>query len=565
MADEASPSPTPEYPVIPKSYTALSPQQVQSLVNQHANAVKGQLGKWSRIINLPNEGNTNVYRDPSTGQEMYVLPKSQGGDRWQMQRGYLGKEPTPWDVPGAQNYRQMESELSKDGGVNPFTRLPWGVSKEGDPVKLPSTMNVGELTNYSQIKGQFDRLQPIDVSDFEKGAVVKQYADQARDLIKSMNPRDMGYLAQNWNTVKDMTDADLKGKGTSLPESRQKLLALSSSLENLAAEGAPVSGLPGKGQTGSGIPGAISNGLKNLDLLIEPGKGAGATMAAGAGLQAAAGLIDKIADGTFNINKVSASLGKFDNQLTQSMVRRANDLTSFGIRYQLPDSIIDRVNNEYIPELQKQHIGLNDNAWAKTPDLFQQTKEEQQQQKTTEVAAPNQLPKQTPQQSQEESEQNLGGLEKTGSDLEGTVSKIPAVQFYRQNIEPYLNALPPGWINTAGAAAGKGLAKAFSPPAAPLTPQQQNFQEQMAAGTFVPGKSQSGAAPASPKPSPTPTPTPTPVPSPSMGGSLMVRPTAQNTQDAAGVPRLTEQEHVDALEPGTPFYWADHPDPYVRV
>lgn len=31
------------------------------------------------------------------------------------------------------------------------------------------------------------------------------------------------------------------------------------------------------------------------------------------------------------------------------------------------------------------------------------------------------------------------------------------------------------------------------------------------------------------------------------------------------VPLLHHQEHVDALEPGTPFYWRDHPDAYVKI
>jgi len=42
-------------------------------------------------------------------------------------------------------------------------------------------------------------------------------------------------------------------------------------------------------------------------------------------------------------------------------------------------------------------------------------------------------------------------------------------------------------------------------------------------------------------------------------------PQAQNTTGADNAPRLTQQEHVDALEPGTPFYWADHDQPYVKV
>jgi hypothetical protein len=35
--------------------------------------------------------------------------------------------------------------------------------------------------------------------------------------------------------------------------------------------------------------------------------------------------------------------------------------------------------------------------------------------------------------------------------------------------------------------------------------------------------------------------------------------------DMPGVNRLHHQEHVDALRPGTPFYWRDHPHAYVRV
>jgi hypothetical protein len=31
------------------------------------------------------------------------------------------------------------------------------------------------------------------------------------------------------------------------------------------------------------------------------------------------------------------------------------------------------------------------------------------------------------------------------------------------------------------------------------------------------------------------------------------------------VAHLFQQEHVDGLAPGTPFYWADHPDAYVKV
>lgn len=31
------------------------------------------------------------------------------------------------------------------------------------------------------------------------------------------------------------------------------------------------------------------------------------------------------------------------------------------------------------------------------------------------------------------------------------------------------------------------------------------------------------------------------------------------------IPRLVRQEHVDALQPGTPFYWQDHPDAYVKT
>jgi hypothetical protein len=34
---------------------------------------------------------------------------------------------------------------------------------------------------------------------------------------------------------------------------------------------------------------------------------------------------------------------------------------------------------------------------------------------------------------------------------------------------------------------------------------------------------------------------------------------------AGEIPRLTEQEHVDALAPGSPFYWQDHPNAYAKV
>jgi hypothetical protein len=34
---------------------------------------------------------------------------------------------------------------------------------------------------------------------------------------------------------------------------------------------------------------------------------------------------------------------------------------------------------------------------------------------------------------------------------------------------------------------------------------------------------------------------------------------------AGEIPRLTEQEHVDALQPGSPFYWQDHPNAYAKV
>jgi hypothetical protein len=40
---------------------------------------------------------------------------------------------------------------------------------------------------------------------------------------------------------------------------------------------------------------------------------------------------------------------------------------------------------------------------------------------------------------------------------------------------------------------------------------------------------------------------------------------ASSSSKSPALPHLTEQEHVDGLEPGAAFTWRDHPEPYVRV
>jgi hypothetical protein len=75
--------------------------------------------------------------------------------------------------------------------------------------------------------------------------------------------------------------------------------------------------------------------------------------------------------------------------------------------------------------------------------------------------------------------------------------------------------------------------------------------------------------PLAPIASPTPKATPaTPAPSPTPLGDntqAATQPQVAQNQSSVQVPRLTEQNDVDQLEPGTPFYWADHDSPYVKT
>jgi len=539
----AQPDPTPvQYKPIPYSYTTLTDEQQKKLTQDHVNAVHAAMGNYQGKQPVPNEGSVAVFKD-ANGQTMYYLNQSNepGADRWAHMRGYPGSRPGPWNEPMADTYRGMERGLAQGtgdspAGLNPFTNKPWGVNQDGtgQPVS-PYDMTVGQLHNYSGLQTQYNRLKPIDMTDFEGSVNLKQLTDHAVDLVKSIPPRDMGYLAQNWNKVKDMTDSDLQGLGESYPQSKAKLEDLASTLEQMGNQGAQVSGLPGQGEGGKGITGAISSGLKNLGLIVR-GPGSAAAVA---GVQGVAGLLDKIGDNTFDINKVAASLGKFDNQLTQSMVRRMNDLTSSGLQYRIPNETVDYTNNTLIPQLQKQGIGLYDNAWGQTKNLF----DYQPNEPAPTTTQPTPTPSPTPQAAGVPWRPQAAPLNQAIDAVATRVTKDPlgTLQSAGDAARTFVrNTMPFGqWIMPSGETQTPEEKAQPLFPRAPHTP---------GATPGAPAATQN-AQPASPAPIQVqPLETPQLVP-----------------QSAPGPQKLTSQADVDALQPGTPFYWQDHPNAYVKT
>jgi hypothetical protein len=575
----------------------MSREQEIALNQQHVNSVSKDLGQHTGTENLiPNDPTTNPQQvhlfqhggQISRVQDNYSGP---GADRWMVgvQRKGVDGDFQPYSVRGADDYRRMESELSAGAGINPWTNQPWGLDEngKGTPV-LPHNMDVGQLTNNNNALQRFKTANDVNYSDLENAVPVKQLADHAVELFKSINPRDMGYLSQGYQKLRDASDADLRTKSATLPESKRNFEDLASTLEQLSEQGVKLSGLPGQAGN-TDLAKAASSGLQHLDLLIEPGsKAALPAIGANAAVQAASGMLDKMGENTWNTARLGSDLLKFDNQFTQQIIRRAADLTGPGTNNKVPETLRSTIRG-YIPGMLDQGIGIDDNAWSKSPNLFDvQNKDYQQSLKDAKTAT-------DAQQGHEEAGkyEGLNPWQKTAAQASDWLNSIPALKTLDTLNQNVGNAVTGAVSNIPGV---KQFVHDWSPQSTQVA-------------------------------SPTPSPTPTPLPSPTLGqlpnpsrtpteipvaspapigtpnqsadewmnahgggarlpnGPIVPEATPQTSPSKRSIndmdpnkpksgassgdlPHLTQQEHVDALEPGTPFMWGDpreHPDPYVKV
>jgi hypothetical protein len=584
------------YPQIPKAYTGMSDAEkrhFEATIHQRWNAQMGQ--DTGQDYTDPETHQTLPLRHVGSNQ-FVVMPNNDKTDVWHPYLvKYPGRTGTGWqplNLEGANEYQDMANTLNKTG-INP---------KGGAlPDLNPNSTKLGDLKELYTLDQQRKRMQEGGDGhsaqlQLNSAIAVKRQLDDARDLITSgkLNQDDLNFLKQHaadWQSF----SGQAKVPGIA-PEKLALLRQFKGDVDAAMADGANVPGF----RAGSNIASAVSEGLGKM--IPEGGLG---TLISG-GLNAAAGVAKGWTEGKFDVNDIAANLGRADNTLTQGIIKQVHNDTN-PTTGNIPYSQEDRdVVSGFQDEMKRQErtdgkpggIGYKESAWGLSPNLFElgTTKGSQVGQEALEAgktatstgdktgaaavgqealdAAKTATGKD--QTATDQGDQNLG-VSLKGS-LFGDKDEPNRVEIHI----PWLNNQPtptptPTPTQTPAATAPDAQEQARQKLAAlqsggPLVPSQA--AQESASQLFEKTAKKIGRFLTKPVSSPL---TP-PGPSEDTAGQVSGGPSESgeafsgvrkapvaSSSDAPNVPRLNNQDHVDALPAGSPFYWSNHPNPYVKV
>lgn len=614
MADDTATPQKPKFARIP----GLLPENEQETVaadNQAMReAMRQQLGTHVGYKTL---GHTQwEVRDigsPGHPYHVYAAPDPQDPNRVQIWDYNMQRDPPPSVPIGGQNLGQQVQDLRNEmsrryGGMNPITNKPW------NPL-LASYGDLQSMKRFSQVYEGYSPASTEMVNDLTRGNYTASLLRDIQDRYQSLGGREglnnMRQIFSNirtgsqWDTWASLLSGN-KAINTG-DKDRDNYLLLLRDMINLGHEGTNVSKLSQGGSPGSVIDGV--NDILGSVAITKP--------IAGALTGGALGFLKKVADGTFQPDAVSTLAPEAEQRVNQLLYNQVSNAASSSGRILLNNDM-RKIGNDAAARMEAAGLGPGDSI----PQTIGREQEPQQTgekppggagpQPTptatppagpTNVAA-DQAPKppQTPREMIEQERKQGGEIVKRT--VEGAVKGAQGqpVSTPTPTPTPGLTPLPAdaGTIQGPGSIVNAPIAQTpavtlQTPAGAQTTQRGASIPETLwnvGQGIISPG------GPASLIRAPAPT-GPTehlqqtipkvlnklinPFYDPATdrewqmrmleGATTQAQPVASNVEvgaplgasDAPGVNRLHQQEHVDALEPGTPFYWRDHPDAYVRV
>jgi hypothetical protein len=531
------------YPEIPSLLPPEASAETIAANNQaFRDRMRAQVG--TKVGDAPNPlvkgGPSWQYRSiPGIGDQVVMRAKPGNPDVlqfWDPQTGI-----TEQHLGGEEYYNQMDRirrELPQ--GQNPLTGQPW------DPSGKKNLMNAnyGDLLAWDQMNERAKNYKDVDPAAMNDLTISSQVADTLRDIedrYKAAGGQDgLNKLKQTLNSLETSTGIQhYVQNGPDTPE-RTAYLGIMRDINKLAEQGVQVSRLT----SGQGAGGAVADTIN--DVLKEGGIFHPMVAALGSG---AVKGFQAIAAGNFDPDALRTLVPITRYQLDQQIGNKVASMTQPGAQTKLPETFRQMGRDAYA-DLYKNGIGYGDPIPQKA-DLIP---EPSQGQTGGDTVQPNPTPSGTPEAkptadqgaaaanklktaattvAETPMEKDADNLQKAQNQAQGYIESIPAVQFTKAMTAP---------IDAITKPVAKGMLelgkKIFTPQEEPTDEQkaaqqkQSDFQRQL-----------------TPSATSTPTPSGTPI--------------SDNT--SVQVPRLTEQNDVDQLEPGTPFYWADHPDAYVKT
>jgi hypothetical protein len=617
MADDTTTLQKPKFARIP----GVMPDNEQDTVNADnqtmREAMRQQLGTH---VGYKTIGHTQwEVRDigsPGHPYHVYAAPDSQDPNKVQVW-DYTNQRDPPPSVPiggpnlGAQ-VQDLRNQMSqKYGGMNPITNKPW------NPL-LASYGDLQSMKRYSQVYEGYQPASPEMVNDLTKGNYT---ADLLRDIQSRYQAaggrqglNNMRQIFSNirtdsqWDTWAGLLSGN-KAINTG-DKDRDNYLLMLRDMINLGHEGQSVGKLSQGGSAGSVIDGV--NDILGSVAITKPITGA---LTGGA-----LGFLKKVADGTFQPDAVSTLAPEAEQRVNQLLYNQVSNAVSPSGRILLDKNMRD-IGNKAADRMEAAGLGPGDSVPA---TVGREQEPGQSGEKPPGGGGPQPTPPgaaNAPADQGQKQPQNIHEMieqeRKQGGDI---VNRTVQGAIKGAQGQPEATAIPaatPGLIplpQDAGTVQGPGSIMnaplSQTPVVTPQTPAGVQTQPQPQAtpqrGTSVPetlwNVGQGLISPGGPMtlvhpPAATGPTEPLQQTIPKVLNKLInpfytdpktekerqmqilenattqAEPVSSNVEvgaplgagDAPGVNRLHQQEHVDALEPGTPFYWRNHPDAYMRV
>jgi hypothetical protein len=543
---------------------------------------------------------------------VYAAPDPQDPNRVQVWDYNMQRDPPPSVPIGGPNLGQQVQDLRNEmsrkyGGMNPITNKPW------NPL-LASYGDLQSMKRYSQVYEGYQPASPEMVNDLTKGNYTADLLRDIQNRYQTLGGRQgLNNLRQMFSNVRTDSQWDTwlgmvtgnKAINTG-DKDRDNYLLMLRDLANLQKEGQNIGKISQGGTAGSVID-SVNDILGGVGI-TKP------FMSAGIG--GALSLLKKVADGTFQPDAVSTLAPEAEQRINQVLYNQVSNAVSPSGRILL-DQNMRQIGNKAAERMEAAGLGPGDSV----PETVGREQEPQQSGEkpaggggppptATSIpgAVANKPADQAPQTPHEliEQERKAGG-EAVKRTVEGAIKGAqsqPQGQQEPVTTTPGLVPLPqgsetiqgPGSIVNAPLGQTPAVTQQPQTPAAAQTDQRGTPLPQtlwnVGQGLISPG----GPATLIRAPAAT---GPTehleqtipkvlnklinPFYDPAtdrewqmkmlQGATTQAEPVGSNVEvgaplgagDAPGVTRLHQQEHVDALEPGTPFYWRDHPNAYVRV
>lgn len=567
-----------DYGITP-AYTETPAEEIARQDAEYVKAGIGLIGHKVKPLQTSNRG--TLYDDGTTKWWVRASPNG----RFFRQRINAG-------VPGSQAedvspndqgtvLREYEKELTSQP-YNPWNldnpeHKFWYYDSKGKPI--PATqMSPTQLINAHNINESFNQQQKLhDVTGIQSVLNQNVNAIHTLDRIKAlMQNKALGedpigtlqYYANgalNWAKLRDQEKANYPD-AAKLRLADQFVAQVRQARQQIA--GMDAASEQDKGANLSGVLSSILGSIDNFVPFV-PTKagiiGAGAAAAAkGAGAAVEQGPLN------IDVKRLAGVIDGMENSLKQTGVQDVMAYTKSG---QYPISTqIRKVYDAFGHELYDKGIRYGADPYEKSVDLNAPKSEQQGDQQTSQTG--------TSGGETQTSAAGPGGLAVAGRQgSSGTpIEQTPIVQGAEQL---WHNITSRGPTSAGGGpAAGVTAAPITTPSKSPAAVQTDQTPKAPLSSTSpkTPAKS-SGDTSGDNAPAPTywrdvpNLQAPTPAPIKRGKSTAEAEPVASDVavgaplgaNDAPGVARLHHQEHVDALEPGTPFYWRDHADPYVRV